>query len=153
MAIESDGSAAFGWSGFLVSALALVAAVTVFWAGPFAPQQSTGVALGDLAAEIGQAAKRRISGAPQPAPEPVSRDIDDMLQVAVGVLAALGVILGLAGIARGERRRVGSCAVALGAGAIGLQFLFWWAMALLGVLLVWAVLDNLEGVFGGLFGG
>ena len=55
-------SPVFGWIGFGLAAMALFAALFVFWAGPFAPQQSTGVSLGELAAELGKSTLRAAAG-------------------------------------------------------------------------------------------
>lgn len=54
MTAADTGNPVFGWAGFCLAALTLFAALFVFWAGPFAPQQSTGVTLGELAAELGK---------------------------------------------------------------------------------------------------
>lgn len=65
--------------------------VFLFWAGPFAPQQSARVSLGELAAEVGQSAVRKVIGMKQPDPKPIQRDIDDFLSIgsALGCWVAL----------------------------------------------------------------
>ncbi|MGC9420775.1 MAG: hypothetical protein ACP5EN_17555, partial [Rhodovulum sp.] len=50
--------AVLGWLGFATGAAALILTIVVFWAGPFAPQQTAGVSLGELAAEIAKSAAR-----------------------------------------------------------------------------------------------
>ncbi|MDX5384114.1 MAG: hypothetical protein LPJ92_13860, partial [Rhodobacterales bacterium] len=97
--------APLGWSGFAAGAAALILTLVLFWAGPFAPQQSAGVSIGELAAEIAKSAARSVAGQPQPAPVPVPRTIDDHLAVAVGVLAGLAVVLGVASLIRHEHKR------------------------------------------------
>ncbi|MDJ1006692.1 MAG: hypothetical protein QNJ13_02615 [Paracoccaceae bacterium] len=151
--IDRAVGAGFGWFAFLAGALALLAAVTVFWAGPFAPQQSASVGLGEMAAEIARSAARSAVGMEQPAPEPVVRDIDDYLQIGIGVLGAVAVILGVAGVTvrGGVRASIGGAV--LGGLAIAFQFFTFYAMALLGVLLVMAIIYSLKDVFGDMFGG
>ncbi|MGB8623115.1 MAG: hypothetical protein WCD16_09870 [Paracoccaceae bacterium] len=150
---EQTRRAVIGWTGFLVGAAALLLAVTLFWAGPFAPQQATGVTLGELAADVGQSALRKIAGQEQPAPQPVPRDLDDFLRIGVALLGGLAVVFGAAAMARQERTRPAIGAAALGGGAILFQLFTWYALALIGVLLIWAVLQSLGDVFGDMFGG
>ncbi|WP_171230932.1 hypothetical protein [Ruegeria sp. HKCCA6707] len=66
MTADDTANPVFGWIGFCVGALALFAALFVFWAGPFAPQHSAGVTLGELAAEIGKSTLRAAAGLDQP---------------------------------------------------------------------------------------
>ncbi|MEM0947595.1 MAG: hypothetical protein AAGK37_09335 [Pseudomonadota bacterium] len=146
-------AAAMGWIGFLVGAAALFMAVTIFWAGPFAPQQTTSVSLGELAAETVKSAARNVAGLEQPEPAPVVRDLDDYLSIAVGVIGCLAVVLGAAALARHEARRPAIAAAVLGGTAIMFQFFAWYAMALLGVLLISALLSSLSEAFGGIFDG
>ncbi len=142
-----------GWSGFTFGALALLAAVALFWAGPFAPQQTAGVSLGELAAETMKSAARNVAGLEQPEPAAVPRDLDDYLQIAVGLIGGLAVVLGAAGLARHEARRPAIAATVLGGAAILFQFFAWYAMALLGVLVIMALMNSLSEAFGGIFDG
>ncbi len=146
-------AAVMGWTGFLFGAIALLAAVAVFWAGPFAPQQTTGVSLGELAAETMKSAARNVAGLEQPEPAPVPRDLDDYLQIAVGLIGGLAVVLGTAALARHEARRPAIGGTVLGGCAILFQFFAWYAMALLGVLVIMALLNSLSDAFGGIFDG
>ena len=122
-AMEMPHRPVLGWLGFLIGAVALLGALVVFYAGPFAPQQELSVSLGELAADTGKSALRSFFGLSQPEAAPVVRDLDDYLQIAVAVLGGLAVILGFAGLIRGEDRRAWQAAVSLGAGAILFQFL------------------------------
>ena len=143
----------WGWFAFLVGAVALLGAVTIFWAGPFAPQQDVSVGLGELAADIARSAARSVAGMEQPAPEPVPRDIDDYLQIGVAIAGAVAIIMGVAAIATGRGVRASIGGVVLGGLAIAFQFFTFYAMALLGVLLVMAVIYTLKDAFGDIFGG
>lgn len=142
-----------GWTGFAIGAAALLLALVTFWGGPFAPQQATGVTLGELAADIGKSAMRSVAGIAQPDPQPVPHDTDDWLKIGVAVLGGLSVVLAVAGLIRHETRRPAIGAVALGAGAILFQLFTWAVMAVIGCLLILALLDSMSGVFEGIFGG
>ena len=122
-AVDLPTRPVLGWLGFLTGAVALLVALIVFYAGPFAPQQELSVSLGQLAADTGKSAVRSFFGMAQPDAVPVERTLDDYLQIAVAVLGGLAVILGFAGLIRGEDRRAWQAAVSLGAGAILFQFL------------------------------
>ena len=65
-----------GYVGFALGALSLLLVLTHFWSGPFAPQQRTGVTVGELAAEIRHAAVRKLKGQPPPKPTARPWDID-----------------------------------------------------------------------------
>lgn len=149
--------APLGWSGFAAGAAALILTLVLFWAGPFAPQQSAGVSIGELAAEIAKSAARSVAGQPQPAPVPVPRTIDDHLAVAVGVLAGLAVVLGVASLIRHEHKRAALSGICLGAAAIGIQLFAYAIMMIAGAVvlfgIVYALRDTFGDMFGGLFGG
>ena len=150
-------SAVLGWVGFAVGATALMLTLVVFWAGPFAPQQSAGVSLGELAADIAKSAARSVAGQPQPEPMAPQRDIDDYLKIAVAALAGLAIVLGVAALIRHERKRAAVAGIALGGLAVGIQLFAWTIMLIVGALvisaIVFALRDALGDIFGGLFGG
>lgn len=149
--------AVLGWLGFAIGAAALILAFVLFWAGPFAPQQSAGVSLGELAADIAKSAARSVVGQPQPDPRAVARDIDDYLEIGVAVLAGLAIVAGLAGLVRGERVGAAVAGMALGGLAVGFQLFTWTVMVLLGALVIMAIIyalrDALGDIFDGLLGG
>ncbi|WP_171131845.1 MULTISPECIES: hypothetical protein [unclassified Ruegeria] len=153
MTADDTANPVFGWIGFCVGALALFAALFVFWAGPFAPQHSAGVTLGELAAEIGKSTLRAAAGLDQPEPVAPTRDLDDLLQIGVAMLGGLAIVLSAMGFLRHERRRPALAGVAIGIGAILFQFFAFAVFAFLGVLLVMALLNSFSDVFSGLFGG
>ena len=142
-----------GWSGFVTGAAALILTIVLFWAGPFAPQQSTGVSVGELAAEIAKSAARSVAGQPQPEPVAPPRDIDDYLAIGVGVLAGIAVILGVAALVRHEHKRAAVSGIALGGLAIGFQLFAYAIMMIAGALVVAAVVYALRDAFGDIFGG
>ncbi|NOD33215.1 MULTISPECIES: hypothetical protein [unclassified Ruegeria] len=153
MTATDTANPVFGWIGFFLAAMALFAALFVFWAGPFAPQQSTGVSLGELAAELGKSTLRAAAGLEQPAPVAQTRDLDDYLQIGVAMLGGLAIVVSVIGILRHERMRPAIAGVAVGIGAILFQFFAFAFFAFLGVLVIMALLNSFSDVFSGLFGG
>ncbi|NOE26681.1 hypothetical protein [Ruegeria sp. HKCCD6157] len=143
----------FGWVGFCIASLALLAALFVFWAGPFAPQQTAGVSLGELAAEIGKSTLRAAAGMEQPEPVARARDLDDFLRIGVAMLGGLAIVISAVGILRHEKRRPAIAGMVIGTGAILFQFFAFAFFALLGVLVIMALLNSFSDVFSGLFGG
>ena len=151
--VATAKSATFGWIGFVTGAVALLMALVVFWAGPFAPQQSAGVSLGELAAEIGKSAMRSAAGLEQPKPVAQARDIDDFLKIAVAVLGGIAIILAATGLIKHERARPAVAAIALGGGAVLFQFFTWMVLAVLGVILISALFQSFGDTFLSIFGG
>jgi len=149
--------AILGWLGFTTGAAALLLTMAIFWAGPFAPQQSAGVSLGELAADIVTSAARSVAGQPQPEPAAPQRNIDDYLQVGIGLLAGLSIIIGVASLIRTERRAAALSGIALGSLAVGFQIFTWTVMLIFGgivlSMMIYALRDALGDVFGGLFDG
>lgn len=145
--------ATFGWIGFAVGAVALVLTLVTFWAGPFAPQHSAGVTLGELAADIAKAAARSVAGQEQPAPVVAPRTIDDYLEIAVSVLSGLAILIGVAAFVRHEQKRAAMSGIALGGLAMAVQFFAWTVGMIVGGIVLVGVMYALRDTFGGLFGG
>ena len=145
--------APLGWSGFATGAASLILTLVILWAGPFAPQQTAGVSIGELAAEIARSAARSVAGQPQPAPVAMTRTLDDYLNIGVGVLAGLAVVLGVASLIRHEHRRAAVSGIGLGAAAIGIQLFTYTIMMIAAALVMAAVVYALRDVFGDIFGG
>ena len=143
----------FGWAAFGTGAAALILVIAIFWAGPFAPQQTVGTSLGDMAAEIAKSAARAASGQDTPPPQPVPRDLDDYLNVATGVLAGLAVVFGLVSFVRHEAKRAAISGVALGGLVIGFQLFAWTIMMIAGALMIATLVYAMRYVFGDTFGG
>lgn len=145
--------ATFGWLGFVTGAAALILTIGVFWAGPFAPQQSAGISLGELAAEIAKSAARSVAGQPQPAPVAPARGIDDYLEIGTGLLAGLAIVIGLASLIRNERKAAAVSGIALGGLAVGFQLFTWTIMMIVGGLVIATIIYALRDAFGDIFGG
>jgi hypothetical protein len=71
----------------------------------------------------------------------------------VGLLGGLAIIIGVMALVKQESRPPAIAAIGLGTSAVLFQFFVWYAVALLGVLLIAGVLKNFEGFFENLFGG
>ena len=150
---SSIARAPLGWSGFAAGAAALILTLVLFWAGPFAPQQSAGVSIGELAAEIAKSAARSVAGQPQPGPVAIPRTIDDYLEIAVAVLAGLAVVLGVASLIRHEHKRAALSGVGLGVAAIGIQLFAYAIMMIAGVVVIASTIYAMRDTLGDIFGG
>ena len=146
-------SANLGWLGFIVGAAALILTLVIFWAGPFAPQQTAGVTLGELAADIAKSAARSMAGQPQPEPVSQPLTIDDYLEIGIGVLAGLAVVIGMAALIRHEQKRAAISGIALGGLAVGIQLFAWSVMMIVGGLVIMGIMFALREAFGDIFGG
>ena len=136
-----------GYVGFALGALSLLLVLTQFWAGPFAPQQRTGVTVGELAAEIRQAAVRKLKGQPPPKPAARPWDIDRVLEVSAALLAGLALIAGAFGYTRREDWRPAAAGVTLGASAVAFQFFVWAILVIACAIIVAAVVHNIGNIF------
>ncbi len=149
----SAPTATLGWLGFATGAAALILTLVIFWAGPFAPQQTAGVSLGELAADIAKSAARSVAGQPQPEPAAQPRNIDDYLEIGVGILAGLAIVIGVAAFIRHEQKRVAVSGIALGGLAVGIQLFTYTIMLIVGGLVIAALIYSLRDAFGDIFGG
>lgn len=170
--------AVLGWIGFFAGAAALLMALMVFWSGPLLVPEP--VAEPTLAERATEAARSLIGPAPEPEPVLAEPGIDLYALATFGVagLGGLAIILGLAGMARGEPPRPSISAVSLGGGAVIFQLLTGFILILVCLMLVGTaarggetvgevlggILEAIMGVFtaigeffsnlfGGLFGG
>ena len=137
-----------GYVGLAAGAMALLLVLVPFWAGPFAPRQDITVSVGTIAAKIRLSAKRALKGEPPTKPVATSWTIDRILKVIAAVLAAAAVVLGLTGWARGEPWRPAAAGIGVATAAIAFQFFAWAVMVVLGVLLLIAIIQNIDGILG-----
>lgn len=130
--------------GIVVGALALLLALVHFWAGPFSAQPTLETVIAQKAASIRSAALDALAGK-----EPVSEstmahwDADKIADVVTAVFGGLAVIFAVLSLVQKEPTRVAGGAAALGVSAIAFQFIAMYAMALLVVLLIVAVISSL----------
>lgn len=119
----SSPSTTISTFGLIVGALALLAAIVHFWAGPFTPQPTLEQSVAEKAVAIKNATIAALKGE-EVAPEPTARryDLDDGLRIGTAVLGGLAIILGVVAFARHESWRAAAGAAALGGAAIAFQF-------------------------------
>ncbi|PWK62202.1 hypothetical protein [Roseicyclus mahoneyensis] len=142
----------WGWLAILTGAVALVLAMLVIFAGPFAPQPSTGTVIGQIAGDMIAAARGSLDGSAQPAPVPRGWDVDRVLATLTPILGVLALCLAVMAAIRREPWRLSSYGAALGGAAIVIQFVWWIALLICGVVLLVAIIENLGGFAEG-FGG
>ncbi len=139
MSENAKGSTS-GMIGFVIGSIALLIIVVTYSAGPFAPQQTVGVSLGEIAAEAGKSTFRSWLGLQQPEPQAIAWDIDRVLKAAVMVLGVLAILLGAVAIIRRERRTVALWAIGLGSGAVAMQFVVTSIMLIMGAMIICALI-------------
>lgn len=141
--IMSQSSTKFGFTGIAVGGIALLLALVHFWVGPFSPQPTLETTVAEKAASIKNATIKALKGEEYRETYKVSWDADKFVNVSTAVLGGLAFILSILAFARQEPKRVAAGGAALGVSAIAFQFLAMYAMALLVVLLIAAVLSGL----------
>lgn len=146
--ISARPSPIAGMFGFAAGAAAFILVLVHFWAGPFAPQQGVTISIGEMAAEIREAATRAISGEAQPEATVTDWTLDKTIKLVAAVLAGLAVILGLAGMIRRETWRPAAGAITLGVAAVVFQMFVWAAMLIVGCILLFAIIQNVDGILG-----
>ncbi len=134
----------FGTCGIIIGGLALMLALIHFWAGPFSPQPSLESIVAEKAASIRQATIDALKGKKADS-EPVKNDFntDKITHIVTAVLGGLAFILAALSFSNHESKRAAGGAAALGISAIAFQFIAMYAMALLVVILISAVLSSL----------
>lgn len=138
-----------GFISFAFGALALLVVLIQFSAGPFAPRQSNSVSIGEFAAEVREAAKRKLTGQPAPAPVAAPMDVDRILKIAAMVLAGIAIIGGSIALLMQEPSALAIAAISLGGSAVLMQFVIWLALLVAGVILMGFILKNMDGILGG----
>jgi len=141
----------FGLAGFLLALIALVIAAIQVSAVLEPPKKASSVSIGEIAADIRDAAQRRLAGeeAPQEAPA-VDQSIDmaQILTVIGTVLAVLGATAGAIGLYKSEPKNLPMLAIGVGIGAVVMQYIFWLALIICGVILLAAIVGGMEGIWG-----
>jgi hypothetical protein len=133
----------FGLVAVALGGVALIAAVIHFFGGPFAPQNSIGVSLGEIAADATKSVLRNFLGRDQPAAAPLPWDVDRVIWLAVAATGALAVVLSVVAMIRHEPRRVVIGGLALGIGAIVFQFAAYVVLAVLVIMLIGVLFGKL----------
>lgn len=136
----------FGKWGIAAGGVALILALAHFWAGPFAPQPSLESVVSEKAVSIRRATIDALKGKPVEQSTAASKyDADKITQIITALLGGIAFILAAISFSNHESRRTAGSAAALGLTAIAFQFIAMFAMALLVVILIAAVLSSLGG--------
>ena len=136
--------------GAALGAAALLAIKLHVFAGPFAPQPTTGSALVELGVEVKDALMSRITGAAPPAPVPVVRTVDDWLWIGSIAAAVMGLFASRVAVALRHAPRVAAAGVLLSGAALASVWLWWLALMLLAMALLACIGDIVGEILGGL---
>lgn len=137
---------AFSMTGLAFGAIALLVAVTHFWAAPIAPKRPIEQIVADKVVAIRDTTLARLRGReiPAPAPPPPPEwTMDRALGLAAPLMGALAVVLGVLGFVRREPARACGGAALLGAAALAFQFAMVAIGAIVLCMLVAAVMNML----------
>ena len=142
---QSQGTPTFGILSVILGFLAFAAVVGHFFAGPIDPPPPVEVSIAEKAADIRDATVAALKGEEYEARETVrQRTLDDYVTWAFIGLAVLAILMAVIGFIRHERLRPSIAGAALGGLAITFQFAVILFFALIFVLLVSTVLDQLD---------
>ena len=141
--MEENNSTA-GFIGIGIGAIALLAAIVHFWAGPFSPQPSLEKSVAEKAVAIKNATIAALKGEEiEEEVSPRKIDLDQGLRLATSVLGGLAIILGVVSFARREPWRVGGGAAVLGGAAVAFQFAVIALGAIVGAILIAALISQI----------
>ncbi len=141
--VNSDlGNNKWGIGSIVFGAAALIVSMLVIFAGPFAPQQSVGTSIGQIIGEISVSAMNTVRGEAPPAPQSQPWDIDRVLMITGPVLAILGFIAAIVSAVRHEPWRLPTYGTVMGIAAITMQFMWWVALVIAGMLLLVSIIEN-----------
>ncbi|MDB4110931.1 hypothetical protein N9571_00020 [Yoonia sp.] len=138
--------AKFGLLGFMFGVASIVV-ILIQFSVLFEPQEkSAGSTIGEIAAEIRLSAARALSGEPAPEPEPLPQDYTWMITIAALCAGGVAVVLGGIGLYRNEPHRLSYLAMSFGISAFVMQFVFWLALLICGVVLLVSIIGNLDSI-------
>ncbi|MEM6999096.1 MAG: hypothetical protein AAF419_04595 [Pseudomonadota bacterium] len=133
-----------GFIGIAIGSVSLLLALFHFYAGPFAPQPTLEDTVAEKAAAIRNATISALKGEePKKKTMKFEMDSDKLIQITVSLLGGIAIILGVVGFATKESSRVAGGATVLGIGAIAFQFLTVALGALIVVILIAVVLNQI----------
>ncbi|NIT55752.1 MAG: hypothetical protein GWN00_05790 [Aliifodinibius sp.] len=139
----SQSTKKIGFVGIAVGSMALLLALVHFWAGPFSPQPTLETTVAEKAASIKSATIKALKGEEYKKTYKASWNADKVTNVATAIFGGIAFILSILAFAKKEPTRVAAGGAVLGVSAIAFQFIAMYAMALLVVLLIAAVLSSL----------
>lgn len=132
-----------GFIGIGVGAIALLLALTHFWAGPFAPRPTLEQTVAEKAVAIKQATVAALKGQEATTKKRRTLDADNVLEITTATLGGLAIILGVVSVARNEPFRVAGGAAVLGGIAIAFQFVAFALGAIIIAILIAVVLSQI----------
>ncbi|MDG1339773.1 MAG: hypothetical protein P8P66_07250 [Paracoccaceae bacterium] len=144
----------WGLAEFILGAIALLMVVLtiaqLFGQSQSASSTSIGTSIGEIAAEIRQAAQPKISGdqRPEVVQAPKTTDLRDVVVIIAYVLAGISIIAGGISLYRGEPATLAKITIALGLSAIVMQYAFWMALLICGMMIITAVINNIGDILG-----
>jgi len=142
---ETTRSSTFGILGTVLGFLAFAAVVGHYFVGPIEPPPPVEVSIAEKAASIRDATVAALKGEEYEASsERVPKTLDDYLVYAFIALAMVAILMAVIGFVRREPLRPSIAGAALGGLAIVFQVTITLFFALLFVLLLSAVLDQLD---------
>jgi hypothetical protein len=147
---EHAPRASWGLIGFCFGVFALLAAAMLtsgLMSPAPEPEQSIGTAIGEIARDIRAAATGVTTHVPD-APRAESFDMIPVLLIVTPILAAIAALLGGISLFRHEPATLPKMAIAMGVGAIVMQYAFWLALVICATLLLISIVSNMDGIFG-----
>jgi len=145
MAEKPDVSSTFGILSIVLGFVSFAAIIGHFFAGPFDPPPPVEVSIAEKAADIRDATVAALRGEEYEAEAyKPPRTLDDYLTYAFIGIALAAILAAIVGFVRRESLRANVAGAALGGLAITFQVATMLFFALLCVLLVSAVLDQLD---------
>ena len=136
-----------GFWGLVTGALALALVFVVIFGPSLQPQPSVGTQIGEIAGDMKRAAWRSFFGLEQPEAEMVKPSFFDYLAFAPPILGALAVVLSVVSGVKGEHWRYLTYGTTMGGAAIVFHFFWWVTLVIAGVLLLVAIIENLNEFF------
>jgi hypothetical protein len=135
----------FGLVGVVAGVIALGLALVHFWAGPFNPKPPVEDVVAEKAVKLRDSVVARLKGEQKPVSvQTQTFDTDRVVTISTIGAGFLAVVLAVASYIRREEKRVSVSAVALGGGAIALQYFAFAIGAIILAILVAAVLSKLD---------
>ncbi len=131
----------------IVGALALVLVFVQIIGPTFETRPSVAQQVGEIAGEIRRNAWRSFFGLPRPEPEISAVPVWTYLAIATPILGVCAILLSLISGLRHENRRYLVYGFSLGASAIVFQFFWWVALLVAGVVLLVAIIENIDDIF------
>ncbi|MEO0367936.1 MAG: hypothetical protein AAF197_04015 [Pseudomonadota bacterium] len=139
----SKSKSNFGFWGIGFGGTALLLALVHFWAGPFSPTPTLETAIADKVVSIRDATVKALKGEEYREVAKPKWDTDKITYVLTALLGGIALILSVLSFAKQENSRMAIGGAALGICAIAFQFIAMFAMALLFVILLAAVISSL----------